>query len=283
MDPACLTRIRLSLPQLTRVERQVADYVLAYPARVTGMSVGELSAAIGAAPSGIIRFCKKAGYNGFTQLKISLAGHPEPTENVLLPTVGPEDDTRTVFRKVFQTSIKTLEDTLALMDLELIEQAVDMLHGAEKIELYGVGTSATIAMDSYYRLMRIGYPAFYATDSQVMRISAASLKPGQVAVGISHSGRAAETVDALKAARASGARTIAITSNQGSPICRYADLVLCISSDETRFSIEAISARIAHIAVLDAICVALSAKNYDRSIERVGIMNRLFDDLRRIP
>ena len=283
MDPASLTRIRLALPSLTHVERKVAGFVLDHPSLVTGMSVSELSFAVGVAPSGIIRFCKKTGYEGFTHLKISLAGLPEPADNFLLPVVGPEDDTGTVFRKVFQTSIKTLEDTLALMDLALIEQAVDMLHGAEKIELYGVGTSATIAMDAYYRLMRIGYPAFYATDSQVMRIAAASLKPGQVAVGISHSGRAAETIDALNAARSSGAWTIAITSNQNSPLCRYADLVLCINSDETRFSIEAISARIAHIAVLDAICVALSVKNYDRSIERVSIMNRLFDDLRRIP
>ncbi len=283
MDPGCLTRIRVALPRLTRVERKVADYVLENATQVVHMSAVELSEAVGVAPSGVMRFCQKVGYEGITQFKISLAGESEALSSLLLPAIDPEDDTRTIFHKVFQTSIKTLSDTQALMDLPAFEQAVEWLCQASRIEFYGVGTSATIAMDAYYRLMRIGYPAYCATDSQIMRISAASLVSGQVAVSISHSGRAAETIDALRAARSGGARTIAITSTPDSPVCRYADLVLCVSSEESKVPIEAISARIAHIAVLDAVCVSLAMKNHDRTVERVRIMNRMFGDIRRKP
>ena len=76
------------------------------------------------------------------------------------------------FEKVFCSSIKTLNDTLAMMDMKQVSKAVDLLKKANRTEFYGVGTSATIAMDAYYRVMRIGYPAFYATDSHIMRIVA---------------------------------------------------------------------------------------------------------------
>lgn len=280
MDQTCLARIQNAYPRLTKVERLIADQVLAHHTQVVEMSIGDLAKAAGVAPSGIIRFCRKLGYQGFTQLKINLAGQTEPMLDLIMPAVGPDDDTRMVFNKVFQSSIKTLRDTLAMMDPAVIEQAVEMLQQAERIVFYGVGTSATIAMDAYYRLMRIGYPAWCSTDSQIMRIAAAGMGPGQVAVGISHSGRTAETIEAVRSARAKGAGTLVITSHLDSPICQHADILLCIYSDESRYPIEAVSARIAHIAVLDALCVALALKHYDRTIEHVRVMNRLFDSLR---
>jgi DNA-binding MurR/RpiR family transcriptional regulator len=198
-----------------------------------------------------------------------------------MPAVSPEDDTRTIFDKVFQSGIKTLRDTLSMMDHQTVETAVKMLHEASRVEFYGVGTSATIATDAYFRLMRIGYPAGSATDSQIMRISAASLVPGQVAVGISHSGRAAETIDAMRLAKAQGAGTIVITSHRDSQICKYADLVLCVYSDESRYPVEAVSARLAHIAVLDAICVALAILNNERTTRHIHKMNELFGEIRK--
>lgn len=280
MDQACQARIQNIYTSMTEVEKKIADYILAHRGQVIEMTVAELASAAGAAPSGVIRFSQKLGYQGFSQLKINLAGQNEPQSDVIMPAVGPDDDSGTVFDKVFQSSIKTLRDTLALMDRQVIRQAVEMLFAASRIEFYGVGTSATIAMDAYFRLMRIGYPAYCATDSYIMRVASASLGKGQVAVGISHSGRTLETIEAIRSARAQGAGTLVITSQQDSPICKYADLVLCVYSDEARYPIEAVSARIAHIAVLDALCVALALKNQDRTTEHIRTMNKLFGKLR---
>lgn len=280
MDQACQARIQNAYARLTPVERKIADFVLTHREQVVEMTAGEMAKAVDVAASGVIRFCQKLGYEGFSQMKINLAAQIEPQADLIMPAVGPDDDTDTVFAKVFQSSIKTLKDTLALMDRSAIGQAVQMMQQATRIEFYGVGTSAVIAMDAYYRLMRIGYPAFCATDSQIMRVSATQLGPGQVAVGISHSGRTAETIESLRSAREQGAQTLVITSYLDSPICREADLVLCVYSDESRYPIEAVSARIAHIALLDTLCVALALQQYDRTIDHVKVMNRIFGSLR---
>lgn len=72
-DHACLTLIQNSFPRLTDVEKKVAAYLLANGEKVVYMTVSELAEATGVAPSGIIRFCKKVGYAGYSDLKISLA------------------------------------------------------------------------------------------------------------------------------------------------------------------------------------------------------------------
>lgn len=280
MNQSCLAKIQNSYSYLTPAEKRVADFIRRDPGRIVQMTVGELSSSSGVAASGIIRFCRRLGYRGFPQLKISLAGGEPQGEDMILPAVSPDDTVDSVFDKVFQSSIRTLKDTLDLLDRETLQEAVRMLHGAGRIEFYGVGTSATIAMDAYYRLMRIGYPAYFAADSQIMRVSSAGLSPGDAAVGISHSGKSRETRDALRSARSRGAAAIALTSFRDSPITREADITICVYSDESRYPIEAVSARIAHIAVLDAVCVSLALKEYERTTGYIREMNQLFSRLR---
>lgn len=280
MDKACHVRIQNLYGELSNIERKIADYILLNSSKVVEMTIREFAENAGSAPSGITRFCQKIGYTGYSQMKLNLVGQIETGTDLILPKVSVNDTPSTVFDKVFSSSIKTLKDTLALMNKDTFDKAVEMILHSTKIEFYGVGTSATIAMDAYYRLMRIGYPAYCATDSQVMRIAATSMQPGQIAVGISHSGRAVETIDAIKYARAKGAGTIVLTSYQNSPICEHADLVLLVYSDELRYPIEAVSARIAHIAVLDALCVALALANNDRTVEHLKVMKNLFNEIR---
>ena len=54
-----------------------------------------------------------------------------------------------------------------------------------------------------------------------------------------------------------------------------------VYSDEIRYPMEAVSARIAHIAVLDALCVCLSVQDYDTSLERAQTILDLFRPLRQ--
>lgn len=281
MDQTLKARMLNIQAGFSAADRRVADTIIAMPGKVIDMTISELSAEAKVAASGIVRFCHKLGYKGFRHLKISLAGQTEAVSDIIMPAVNLDDDSGTVFEKVFHSGIKTLRDTLTLMDRHAVACAVKMLHEAARIEFYGVGTSATIATDAYFRLMRIGYPAGAVTDSQIMRISAANSGPGQVAVGISHSGRAAETIDAMRLAKGQGAGTIVITSHQDSPICKYADLVLNVYSDESRYPVEAVSARLAHIAVLDALCVALALQNSGRTTQYVHKMNQLFQEIRK--
>ena len=274
------TILKNKYADLSKAEKSVADQIFASPESVAVLSVGELADRAGVAPSTVVRLCKNLGFSGFAQFKIGLlsARKEEPT---ILPALSRTDDIHTIFRKVFESSVSTLQDTLDMLDPAMTERVADLMNNAKSITFFGVGTSATIAMDAYYRFMRIGRPAFFVIDNHIMRVSASQMGAGDVAVALSHSGKTIDTVETLRIARQSGASTIALTSYAGSPICAYADEALVVYSDEIRYPMEAVSARIAHIAVLDALCVCLSAKDYDASLERTQTVLNLFRPMRQ--
>lgn len=275
-----ITILKNKYALLSKAERAIADCVFNDPDTVALLSVAELADQAGVAPSTVVRLCKNLGYSGFTQFKIALSP-PRREGPVLMPALSKTDDDGTIFQKVFASGVRTLQDTLDMLDPAVIRRVTALLDGARSITFFGVGTSASIAMDAYYRFMRIGRPASFATDNHIMRVAASQLGADDVAVALSHCGKTTDTVETLRLARQAGAHTIALTSYADSPICVYADEALVVYSDEILYPMEAVSARIAHIAVLDALCVCLAARDYDAGLEHSRMLQDLFRPLRQ--
>lgn len=144
----------------------------------------------------------------------------------------------------------------------------------------GIGTSAGIACDFQYRLTEIGLSAFFFTDVANMRVSALNIREGDAAIGISNSGRTAATADALALAREHGAKTVCVTSYPKCELVKNSDYPIVIKTDEIQYPTEGISARIAHISVLDSLAVSLSAKDFARAVRRSAKIHDLIDELR---
>jgi D-sedoheptulose 7-phosphate isomerase len=75
-------------------------------------------------------------------------------------------------------------------------------------------------------------------------------KPGDVAVGISTSGRSANVLEGIRAARGMGLTTVALTGGSGGELAELADIALLVPSNRTATIQEC------HIALLHAICGA---------------------------
>lgn len=276
----CLVEIRCLYPAMHAAEKKIADFILKSPEITVNMTVSKLSKRIDVADSSIVRFCQKLGFNGFTQLKLSIAKNLKKTDELILEDINMTDSSYEVASKVFSSSIQALMDSLKLLDKDEFDRAVDFLINAKKIEFYGVGTSATIAMDAYYRLMRIGLPTYVAIDPHISRISASMLDDSSVAVGISHTGRTKDTCQAIQIAKEKGAKTICITSFIQSPIYDICDVKLVTSTSETRFLREAVSSRIAQIALLDSLYTCVAIKKYDTVVEKTVNMAEILNEMR---
>jgi DNA-binding MurR/RpiR family transcriptional regulator len=95
-----------------------------------------------------------------------------------------------------------------------------------------------------------------------MLTSAAVLESGDVAVGISHSGTTAETIDALAEARKRGAITVGLTNFPRSPIAEVADHVLTTAARETTFRSGATASRLAQLTVIDCVFVGVAQRTF---------------------
>ncbi len=277
----CLLTIKNQYASLTAAERVVADFILQNSKEVIHMPIDTFAAQAGTAKSAIIRCCKSLGFTGYSELKIALAMELSQHQKLnYIPYIHPDDQPGDILDKIFSANVKTLHDTAQKINRSTLSNIVELLDQACIIHLYAIGTSAGIAREFQYRLMQIGKTALCQGDVPTMKVSTMNIQEGDVAIGISHSGRTVATIETLKLAKRQGAKTICITSFPGSPITRAADLSLEIYSDEIDYPMEAISSRIAHWSVIDALTIALSARNYETAQERARQTKDLIDSIR---
>lgn len=280
-NKSCLPTIKAEYDELSGKERRLADYILQNHEAVVLMTAAELAKNADVVKSVVVRLCQRLGFSGYTEFKLVLSRELARNEQLeFTPYISPNDKPDDVFKKVFSANIKTLHDTAAGLDTVMFNKAVEILENAENIYIYGIGTSAGIACDFQYRMTEIGRRAFIFTDIVNMRVSAMNITANDAVVGISNSGRTAATVDALCRAKENGAKTICVTSYPKSEIIKHSDCPLVIKTDEIQYPIEAISARIAHISVLDSIAVSLSSMRYDEAAGRAAQNHDLVEALR---
>lgn len=271
-----LARIRIARPTMPKGAGRIADFVLAEPERVVRMSVTELSEATGASEGSVINFCRSLGLTGFQHLKLSLAQEIVRPVQFIHEDLEKDDDLETVCRKVFHSGIQALRDTHSVLDPQALGQAVEAMRAAKRIEIYGIGSSAPIAEDAHYRMLRIGLDARAMTDSHIQAISASRTGPDVAVLTISHTGATHETLTATRLAHDAGAKTVVITNYARSPIQSHADILLYTMARETRFRTEAMASRIAQLCVIDALIAALALADYDRATDT---LRRTFDIL----
>lgn len=260
-----LTRIRVRQATLGPSTRSIADYILKNPRQVVGMSVTELAEATGASDGSVINLCRQIDLTGFQQLKLSLAQEVVQPVQFIHEDLQPEDDTRTVCRKTFHAGVQALRDSLSVLDPDAVDAAVKLIRAADRIEIYGIGSSAPIAEDAQYRMLRIGLNVKVVVDSHIQAISASRTGPDVAVLTISHSGATHETLAATRLAKEAGAKTIIVTNFANSPLQAYADVKLFTMARETKFRTEAMTSRIAQLCVLDALVAALALADYDRA------------------
>ncbi|OYW29682.1 MAG: transcriptional regulator [Caulobacter sp. 12-67-6] len=260
-----IARIQSTYKTLGPTSRLITDFILSQPDAVMRMSVTELSEQTGSSQGSVVNFCQNLGLSGFQQLKLSLAQAVVQPVQYIQEDLARTDDVETICRKMFHAGIQALRDSMSVLDPKSVAAAVEAIRKAKRIEIYGIGSSAPIAEDAHYRMLRIGLDAKAVTDSHIQAISASRTGPDVAVLTISHTGSTHETVVATQLAKEAGATTIALTNYARSPIQSHADVTLFTMARETMFRTEAMTSRIAQLCVIDTLIAALALADYERA------------------
>lgn len=236
----------------------MARAVLADPVGIVHLSVTQLAQVAGSSPATVVRFCQSLGLRGFQELKFALARESIPAEQRLLDEIRPDDGPTEVTAKVLTGAAMALQAAAEAVDPKVMGQVAEALSRAKRVMFAAVGTSAPLAADAAYRFTTIGVPAAFPGDVHVQHVSARMLTPDDLCFAISHTGSTTETLATVRTAQQAGATTVALTSFAQSPLTEFVDHVLIAGSRETAYRIEAMTSRIVHITVLDALYVLLA-------------------------
>ncbi len=273
--PSLEVRIRGLLPALSPAQSRIAAEVLRDPSGVASSTIGQLAARCGTSLPSVTRFCLALGLSGYAELRLGLAaetGRSSPSwERGTGAEVGPDDALDDVLRTLLRADTQALEDTVAALDVSALGRAVQAISDARRIDLYAVSGSAAVAEELRLRLHRIGRGANSWSDVHNALTSAALLGPGDVAVGISHSGETIEVVEPLTRAAAQGATTVALTNYPRSPLAQTADIILLTAARDITFRSGALAGRHTQMIVLDALYLGVAQRDYPLSSQAFDI------------
>lgn len=271
--------VRVMQDTLRKSDRKVAAVILADPPRFLSATVAETARTAGVSQPTVIRFCAAIGCGGFQDFRLRLAqalalGTPA-THSVLLES----DRTETVFDKIFDYTITSLDWARNRVDKNALARAVDLLVAARGIEFFGFGASGIVAQDAQQKFPLFGIPCGAQTDAHQQIMTASLMGRGQVAVVISNTGSTRSIIEIADLARGTGAKVIGLVGNT-SPLMAHCDVTILIETlDNTDVYTPTIS-RIAALTVIDVLSTAVAMRREPAQRNRIAAMKQQLRDLR---
>ena len=267
------SNIEASAAQFTPTMRRIAKTIRDNPAIVLEKTISQIADACGTSVASVVRFCQAVGVSGYAELRMALATElgKEAAQFGSGLTLGAEiaqtDTLEEMAAKVASLEMLAIEETVSSLDFKALERVVTALDAAQRILLFGIGASHFVAQDLHHKLFRVGRNAFLLTDAHEAW-SAALLSPSHtVAIGFSHSGTTADTVQFLELARQNGALTVAITGAPDSPLVRAADEALITHARESALRAGAMVSRIAQLVLVDCLFLGVARLGYEQTID----------------
>lgn len=254
-------RIAQVLDRLSPAERKVAELVAADPAGTMAATVASLARAAGVSEPTVVRFCRSLGYEGFADLRLALNRADAVAEGTAPPrpprVIEAGMPIAEAAGAVFDSAIASLTAARRQLDGAAVERAALALVRAGRVEVWGLGAAAGLAMDLALRLMATCRGVVARHDPDAQALAAATLDGESVVLCLSLTGRSRALVQAAREAAAAGATVIALT-RPASPLAAAAThLVPCVVEERTALRAP-LTARLVQFAFGEAICVAVA-------------------------
>lgn len=273
-----ITKIQSELPGFSKGQKQIARFILEHYDKAAFMTASRLGVTVGVSESTVVRFATELGYDGYPHLQRALQ---EMIRNKLtsvqrMEVAGDRMGGRDVLQTVLHADTDMIRVTLDEIDRDAFQGAVDALMGANRIYILGVRSSSALAsfLGFYFNLLFENVTLVHTNSvseifEQVLRVG-----PGDVLFGISFPRYSKRTLSAMKYARDRGARVIALTDSQLSPLARVADHVLLARSDMASF----VDSLVAPLSVINALIVAVGMSRRDEIEQTFNKLERIWEE-----
>lgn len=263
---------------LTRTEQKVADMIQSDPEAMVYGTLTDLAEKAGVGDTSVLRLCRKLGFHGYQEFKLSLAQELVNPIKHVFSEIEENDDLITMASKITFENISFLEKTLMLLDRKELQKAVDAIIKANKLIFIGVGSSAHTAADAKYRFMRLGFQTELVTDSHVIAMTLALTTHNEVVFAVSTSGSTKDLVDAVSKAKSNGVCIICLTSHAKSPLTQYADAVLLTYSKESPLQGGAFRSKLTQVHVLDILTSIIALQCKEKALKAIELTANAVSD-----
>ena len=254
--------LRSHYNELTRSGRRVADYLTQHAEEAQYLSISSLAGECGVAEATIFRFCRSLGFDGYNEMKISLA------QANAIPTAGnnklePGTDTATLCTHASAVALEAINGTRTVLDPDAIDRAATLLQRARQVFCFGQGGSQILANDIWARFATISTKFHTAGDSHMQTIAASLMVPEDVVLFVSYSGATRDMMETLRIVKENGAKVILLTHYADAPGTALADVVLLCGAKESPLDGGSVAAKIAVLFVAEVLVLRFTLDNQE--------------------
>jgi len=274
------TKIKLISRNLTRAEKKVAEYILENAEDVPFLSVHAVADAVEVSVASVSRLVRKIGYPNFKIFKIELAKDTTFAIPEIYGAITPEDTDEVIMQKIFEGYVCSIKETLKILHRAGFIKVSKIISRTKRVVFFGIGSSANVAKEAALRLSHLDIQVEAYTEPLSIIVQAMRLKKGEVAFGISHSGRSRIICEALRIAKERNAVTVGISNYMKSPLNDYAQYLFYTSFPENRVKAAAISSRIAQLCLIDTLYLLVA--KHKETMWDVESLNALVEKLLRL-
>lgn len=244
---------------MTPLESEIASYILNNKDAVTKLKIQELADILFISKSAIHRFVKKIGFNGFNDLKVSIAKeNANLLENNSYINVNypfqAKDNPRQIAFKLLELYEKAIKDTFEYVDLDQIKVVSQLIDSADVIDVYTHAHNSNIAENFQDKMLTIGKSVNCPSSFYNQRLTVLASDQKHVAIILSYSGKATFILPIVKKLYEKGVKVIQIGKAGSNYYSQYVTYHLSISdSENNRDRMSQFSSHIAMQYIMDVL------------------------------
>lgn len=241
-----LLHLRQGLPGYSPTLQKLGDFILTDPQKVLYLTITELARETDTSEASVTRLCRHLGCKGYTEFKMALALDVQHNQPAAVASGDSID-------MLVEETVQALRDTGKFINREVLQNAVEALHQAKTIQIYGVAASAITGEYLHYRLLRLGKPAQLFGDMHRAAMNASTLREGDLVIAISASGSTKDVMHVVKVAKKQNARVLMLSNTLRSPMGSLADMLLVAARPEGPFNAGALSGKVGAMMLVEVL------------------------------
>ena len=265
----------------SKSDRLIADYILAHPTCVASTTAAELGEVTGTSSATVVRFCRKLGFSGLVDLKMSMAYRYANGENIIMD-LDRGDNVHQIKQKVISFTKMVADHLMESLDDQALACAAQEILRAEQLVIVGEGGSGTICRAAYDIFLKLAIQCRYVSDPLFQAMEIGSMKQTDVLLLIVNSGRTANMVQNAQLAHACGIKTIGIVGSSNSPISQYLDIEIRTSLFRSDYFSDLAAARTCELTAI-SILHSIIALSCDEARLAKGQRIAAFMEKKRLP
>lgn len=130
-----LENIHIHYNELTKKDKEIADYILEYPKKFCRQDMNDFTNRMGISKSALIRFSKKLGYCGYSELRYELS-------RIIFTGGVKTQEAHTPAEIIGHGYIECLSALIEELDSDMIETIAKRIWHSNKIKVFGYNESA---------------------------------------------------------------------------------------------------------------------------------------------